>query len=55
MAQSMYGANAFDRMPALGVALERSGCADAAVLSPCRDRDGHVPGCWVVDALLGKS
>lgn len=55
LAKSIYDERAFDRMPALGDALERSGCADAAVLSHCRGRGEHVRGCWVVDALLGKS
>jgi hypothetical protein len=51
----MYDARAFDRMPALGNALEQSGCVDAAVLSHCRGPGEHVRGCWVVDVVLGKS
>ncbi|MEZ0263629.1 MAG: hypothetical protein ACAI43_02790 [Phycisphaerae bacterium] len=58
LAQSIYDARAFDRMPELADALERAGCADADVLAHCRGQrpeGGHVRGCWVVDAILGKS
>ena len=55
MAQVIYDARAFDRLPLLADALEDAGCTDAAVLSHCREPGEHVRGCWVVDLLLGKS
>lgn len=37
-------------------ALQDAGCEQAGILNHCRDRNGsHVPGCWVVDLVLGKS
>jgi hypothetical protein len=55
MAQSIYDARAFDRLPLLADALEDAGCAAADILSHCRTPGEHVRGCWVVDLLLGKS
>ena len=55
MAQAIYDARAFDRLPLLADALEDAGCTDAAILSHCREPGEHVRGCWVVDLLLGKS
>jgi hypothetical protein len=43
----------FDGMPALGDALEESGCDRAEILDHCREPGIHVPGCWVLDAVLG--
>ena len=55
MAQAIYDARAFDRLPLLADALEDAGCADAAILSHCRGPGEHVRGCWVVDLVLGKT
>jgi len=55
MAQVIYDARAFDRLPLLADALEDAGCTDADVLNHCRTPGEHVRGCWVVDLLLGKS
>lgn len=41
------------RLRLLGDALEKAGCANAEVLEHCRAAGLHVPGCWVVDLLLG--
>jgi hypothetical protein len=55
MAQVIYDARVFDRLPLLADALEDAGCTDADILSHCRTPSEHVRGCWVVDLLLGKS
>ena len=55
MAQAIYDARAFDRLPLLADALEDAGCTDAAILSHCREPGEHVRGCWVVDLLLGMT
>jgi hypothetical protein len=55
MAQGIYDARAFDRLPLLADALEEAGCDNADILSHCRGGGEHVRGCWVVDLLLGKS
>jgi hypothetical protein len=44
----------FELMPALGDALEVADCTETTVLEHCRRPGGHVRGCWVVDALLGR-
>jgi hypothetical protein len=55
LARAAYVERAFDRMPILGDALEEAGCTDTAIPAHCRESVEHVRGCWVVDALLGKS
>jgi hypothetical protein len=55
LAQAIYDERAFDRMPVLADALEEAGCADADILDHCRQQEVHVRGCWVLDALLGKT
>ena len=55
MAQVIYDARSFDRLPLLADALEDAGCTDADLLAHCRGPGPHVRGCWVVDLLLGKA
>ena len=38
----------------LSLALEQAGCDEAQVLDHCREQEGHVKGCWVVDLLTGR-
>jgi hypothetical protein len=54
IAQGIYDENAFDRLVPLGDALEDAGCDDDHILTHCRQPNGHVRGCWVVDLVLGK-
>src|SRR5947209_2610439 len=51
----LYESRDFSAMPILADALQDSGCANEQVLTHCRDGGPHVRGCWVVDAILGKS
>ena len=55
VADGIYAARAFDRMPLLADALEASGCTNADVVEHCRSDREHARGCWVIDLLLGKS
>jgi hypothetical protein len=55
LSQAIYNERAFDHLPILADALEEAGCTDTAVLEHCRGPGPHVLGCWVVDAVLGKS
>jgi hypothetical protein len=55
LAQAIYDNRAFDRMPILGDALEGAGCENQDILPHCRAQTEHVRGCWVVDAILGRS
>lgn len=42
-------------MPLLADALEEAGCDDLEVLIHCREPKPHYRGCWLLDALLGKT
>ncbi|HYH68449.1 MAG TPA: hypothetical protein VD866_27395 [Urbifossiella sp.] len=55
LAREMYESRDFGPVPVLADALEDAGCADGDILSHCRGSGPHVRGCWVVDAVLGKS
>jgi hypothetical protein len=55
LAHGIYNERAFDRLPILADALMDAGCADAAVLEHCREKEPHSRGCWVVDLVLGRS
>jgi hypothetical protein len=45
----------FGDLPYLADALLDAGCTDEAVLRHCHEPAGHVRGCWVVDAILGRT
>lgn len=45
----------FDRLPILADALEEAGVTDAELLAHCRTGTNHLPGCWAVDVVLGRS
>jgi hypothetical protein len=44
----------FGGLPILADALEDAGCTDEAVLDHLRSGGPHVPGCWALDAVLGR-
>jgi hypothetical protein len=54
LAQAIFEERAFERMPILADGLEEACCTDADILDHCRQPEQHVPGCWVLDLLLGK-
>ncbi len=54
IAEGIYADRAFERMPILHDALLDAGCNDEVLLSHCRNREGHVLGCWALDAILGR-
>jgi hypothetical protein len=55
LAQAIYDGRAFRRMPELAAVLRECGCNDAAMLTHCEQPAEHVPGCWVVDLVLGET
>jgi hypothetical protein len=55
LAQVIYDEHAFDRLPIFADALEETECDNADLLNHCRKPGEHARGCWVVDAILGKS
>jgi hypothetical protein len=55
LARTAYEERAFDRLPILAEALESTGCDDNELLVHCRSEGPHVRGCWVIDAVLGKT
>ncbi len=50
----IYEERTFEDMPILGDALEEVGCQNEEMLAHCRTSHGHVRGCWLLDALLGR-
>jgi hypothetical protein len=54
LAREVYESQRYEVLPVLADALEDAGCADTDILWHCRHGQGHVRGCWLVDALLGK-
>lgn len=55
LARTMYESREFSGMPILADALQDAGCEAADILTHCRTPSSHYRGCWVVDAILGKS
>jgi hypothetical protein len=55
LAQAIYDGRRFADLPVLADALEEAGCDSADLLAHCRQPGEHVRGCWVLDAILGKT
>lgn len=55
LAKAIYDDRSFEHMPSLADALEAAGCDEPDILAHCRSLTEHALGCWVVDAILGKS
>jgi hypothetical protein len=54
LASAIYDRHAFDDMPVLADACEDAGVTDERLLAHLRGGARHVPGCWALDALLGR-
>lgn len=55
LARQMYETRDFSAIPILADALMDAGCGEEQVLGHCRGDGPHVRGCWVIDALTGRS
>jgi hypothetical protein len=55
LARAVYADEDFGRLPELGDALERAGCADAGLLRHCHEPGPHARGCWLLDLVLGNA
>ncbi|HEY1187529.1 MAG TPA: hypothetical protein VGE74_07710 [Gemmata sp.] len=55
IAERIAATGEFGDLPVLGDALEEAGCGDESLLAHCREDRTHVPGCWALDAVLGRS
>jgi hypothetical protein len=51
LGRTIYDERSFTHLPVLADALEEAGCDDADLLAHCRRPDGHVRGCWALDAV----
>jgi len=54
LTRAIYSKGGWGVLPVLADALEEAGCIDARLLAHCRERLGHIRGCWVIDLLLGR-
>jgi hypothetical protein len=55
LAAHIYASRDFSAMPILADALLDAGCDHQLIQDHCRASKPHARGCWVVDAILGKS
>jgi hypothetical protein len=55
LARGIDQERAFDRLPVLADALEDAGCTDRDLLDHCRSGSVHKSGCWLIDAIVGRS
>jgi hypothetical protein len=52
VARKIHESREFGMMPVLADALEDAGCDHTRILHHCREGGPHIPGCWVLDAIL---
>jgi len=55
LASHIYENRDFTTMPILGDAMMDAGCDHQLIQDHCRTTKPHARGCWVVDAILGKT
>jgi hypothetical protein len=53
LARHIHEGQRHDELPILADALEEAGCTDEGILNHCRFAPVHVPGCWVLELLVG--
>ncbi len=54
IAESIAATGDFTDLPILGDALEDAGCCHEELLQHLRSGTAHAPGCWALDAVLGR-
>ena len=54
VAEQIAATGNFADLPILADAVEDAGCCDGELLRHCREERNHVPGCWALDAVLGR-
>jgi hypothetical protein len=54
IAEQIAASGNFTDLPILADALEDAGCRDEELLRHCREERTHLPGCWALDAVLGR-
>jgi hypothetical protein len=54
IARKIQSEHRFEDMKKLGRTLNEGGCTNSEVLDHCLQSVLHVPGCWVIDMLLGN-
>jgi hypothetical protein len=55
LAEAIYQERRFEDLPILADLLEEAGPTDAALLGHLRGPGPHVPGCFALDLLAGRS
>ncbi len=55
IANAIYQEHSFEELGILADALLEAGCTDEEIQRHCRVEGPHVRGCWVLDALTGRS
>ena len=55
IAEQIASSGDFADLPILADALEDAGCRDDELLQHMRGKTVHVPGCWALDAVLGRT
>jgi hypothetical protein len=54
IAEQIDATGNFADLPILADALEDAGCRDEWLLDHCRAERAHAPGCWALDAVIGR-
>lgn len=55
LAEDLYAARAWHRLPELAEALSAAGCYWSPLLDHLRDGGPHARGCWALDFVLGRA
>lgn len=55
LAREIYESRAYHDIPILGDMLQDAGCTEEALLEHCKSGCMHEHGCWMLDAILGRT